>query len=319
MLQVDSLHKTYRDLVALENVSFSIGEGGVVGFLGPNGAGKSTTMNIIVGYTSCDSGTVRVGGCDIREDPIGAKAKIGYLPERPPLYPGMTIEEYLLFVSQLKKAAPKEGLDRHLLSICRSLGLLDVRGRVIGNLSKGYQQRVGFAQALVGFPPLLILDEPTVGLDPAQIADVRRLILELGKRHTVILSSHILSEIQAVCDRVLIIDGGRLKADTMREEWETTLSGGERIVLLVEGAPDVVRPLLAAIPGVEAVRATGQRQEQAREYTLEGKGGAGVRKAVFFRLAEAGLPLLSMHGRKDSLETIFLRVTRADAERGDAV
>ena len=229
MIKVNNLTKKYGSTVALEDVSFSVKKGEVAGFLGPNGAGKSTTMNIITGYLSSTSGTVTIDGFDILEQPTEAKKKIGYLPEVPPLYPDMTVNEYLDFVYELKGAAQKK--EAHFKEICELTGISSVRGRLIRNLSKGYRQRVGIAQTLVGNPPVLILDEPTVGLDPKQIIEVRNLIKKLGQKHTVILSSHILSEVQAVCDRIIVLNNGKLVADSTSESLSDRLTDGHSLIV----------------------------------------------------------------------------------------
>lgn len=229
MIQVKNITKTYGMNKAVDNISFTAEEGEILGFLGPNGAGKSTTMNILTGYISSTSGSAFIGGIDILEDPIAAKKKIGYLPEQPPLYSDMTVDEYLNFIYALKKSKlPK---NTHLSEICELVKITDMRKRLIGNLSKGYRQRVGLAQALVGNPPILILDEPTVGLDPKQIIEIRSLIKKLGENHTVILSSHILPEIQAVCDKIVIINEGKIVADGTLEHLRSEFKSDEQLSL----------------------------------------------------------------------------------------
>ena len=251
MIEVKNLSKHYGQNTAINNISFSVEEGSVVGFLGPNGAGKSTTMNIITGYLSASSGTVTVGGFDILEKPNEVKKLIGYLPEIPPLYPDMTVEEYLNYMYDLKKVTiPRE---KHIKEICELLKISDVYGRLIANLSKGYRQRVGFAQALLGNPSVLILDEPTVGLDPKQIIEIRNMIKELGKSHTIILSSHILPEIQAVCERIIIINKGNLVADGTRESISQSLGGENKVTLCAEGNESEILKGLKNINNVEAV------------------------------------------------------------------
>lgn len=217
MIEVKELTKYYGEHLAVDHLTFSVGEGEILGFLGPNGAGKSTTMNMITGYLSASSGQIRINGTDLYEDPLEAKRNIGYLPELPPLYMDMTVDEYLKFMFRLKKASGMEKREAHIADICERVKLSDVRGRLIRHLSKGYRQRVGIAQAMIGDPKILILDEPTVGLDPNQIMEIRTLIRHLGKEHTVILSSHILQEIQAVCSRILILCEGRLAVDDTKE------------------------------------------------------------------------------------------------------
>ena len=227
MVEVSNITKCYGDKKAVDNVSFTVNSGEILGFLGPNGAGKSTTMNIITGYLSSSSGTVTIDGCEILDDPKGAKSKIGYLPEIPPLYMDMTVQKYLEFMYDLKKV--KLDKEEHIEEVCRLVKISSVSHRLIKNLSKGYKQRVGLAQALLGNPPVLILDEPTVGLDPKQIIEIRNLVKSLGKKHTVILSSHILSEVQAICDRVVIISNGRVVADELTENLSKTLIKSNRL------------------------------------------------------------------------------------------
>ena len=238
MIEVKNLTKRYGDLKAVDDISFSVDSGEVLGFLGPNGAGKSTTMNIITGYISSTSGTVTVDGSEILEEPKKTKAKIGYLPEIPPLYPDMTVRKYLEFMFDLKKVKlPKK---EHVDEVMRLVGLSDMGGRIIKNLSKGYRQRVGFAQALIGNPPVLILDEPTVGLDPKQIIEFRKLIRSLGKKHTVIFSSHVLSEVSATCDRVIVISNGKIVADGKTDELSQSLSGKKKLMITVASESSAV-------------------------------------------------------------------------------
>ena len=239
MIEVKNLTKRYGDLKAVDDISFSVDSGEVLGFLGPNGAGKSTTMNIITGYISSTSGTVTVDGSEILEEPKKTKAKIGYLPEIPPLYPDMTVRKYLEFMFDLKKVKlPKK---EHVDEVMRLVGLSDMGGRIIKNLSKGYRQRVGFAQALIGNPPVLILDEPTVGLDPKQIIEFRKLIRSLGKKHTVIFSSHVLSEVSATCDRVIVISNGKIVADGKTDELSQSLSGKKKLMITENVDVEVVK------------------------------------------------------------------------------
>ena len=248
MIEVRNLTKHYGSKIAVNNISFKAEEGQVLGFLGPNGAGKSTTMNILTGYISSTEGQAFINGVDILEDPIKAKSFIGYLPEQPPLYFDMTVDEYLNFVYHLKKCTlPKVS---HLNEICDIVKLNDVRKRLIKNLSKGYKQRVGFAQALVGNPKVLILDEPTVGLDPKQIIEIRTLIKKLGRNHTIILSSHILPEIQAVCDRIVVINKGRIVADDNADALARNLSADHKLILHIEGSTEEVKKILSSVTDV---------------------------------------------------------------------
>ncbi len=316
-IEVTGLTKRYGTARAVSNLSFSVNEGEVVGFLGPNGAGKSTTMNILTGYLSASAGRVRIGGYDILERPRAAKALIGYLPEQPPLYLDMTAWEYLCFVLRLKRLDKKGAGSEHILDVSERTGIGDVLGRKLGNLSKGYRQRVGLAQALLGEPPVLILDEPTVGLDPRQIIEIRDLIRELGKKHTVILSSHILTEVQAVCPRILIIGGGILLADGAPDALPGSLAGENRLIARIEGPAEMVAALLRGLDGVESVEAADGDGGSAN-WTITHKQGADVRRALFFALAKRGWPLLSLHGGKRTLEEIFLTLTANAAATADA-
>ena len=307
MIEVKNLTKRYGSKVAVNDISFSVGSGEILGFLGPNGAGKTTTMNIITGYLSSTEGTVTVGGSEILADPIKVKGQIGYLPEQPPLYLDMTVMEYLRFMMDLKKVKlPKKS---HIDEVCGLVRIADVKKRLIKNLSKGYRQRVGLAQALLGNPPVLILDEPTIGLDPMQIIDMRDLIRELGRQHTVILSSHILSEIQAVCRRIIIIHQGDLVADGTPETLSRSLSGAHRLILRVAGPQEEAREALANLSGVYRVESLGGREEDGFDFTVEPVEGADIRDDVFFLLAEKGWPLRALRSSELSLEEIFLMLT----------
>ena len=310
MIEVKNLVKQYGAHKAVENISFRIEDGEIVGFLGPNGAGKSTTMNIITGYLSATSGQAIVEGYDILEEPDKAKKNVGYLPELPPLYLDMTVKEYLNFMYDLKKC--KLPRARHLQEICELVKIEHVAGRLIKNLSKGYRQRVGFAQALIGNPKVLILDEPTVGLDPTQIAEMRDLIKRLGKQHTVILSSHILSEIESVCDRIIIINEGHIIADDTAQGLSNTYSNDHRLYVTVAGPRAEVTALLKNIPGVKRVEVIGTR-DNATEYGLDVEDGKPVSATLFERLADRRWPLLGSYNRKLSLEEIFLQLTQKDS------
>lgn len=309
MIQVNGLYKNYGNHPAVRDVSFKIDDGEIVGFLGPNGAGKSTIMNIITGYLSMTKGSVEVDGYSVLDDPAQIRRRIGYLPEQPPLYMDMTVKEYLSFVYDLKKVKfPKEP---HLNEICKLVKLEDVYGRLIRNLSKGYKQRVGIAQALVGNPKVLILDEPTVGLDPKQIIEIRKLIEFLGRNHTVILSSHILSEIQAVCKRILIINQGVIVADDTKENLTRSLSGKNVITVRVEGHQKDVLNLLRSIPGVKTAATGGRRDSKSMDYVVEPMEGIDVRKDIFRAFAESDMPIIGMSTNEMSLEQIFLKLTDA--------
>ena len=310
MIEVNNLCKNYGSKRAVQNISFTAKDGEILGFLGPNGAGKSTTMNILTGYLSATSGQVLINGTDILEAPSEAKKNIGYLPEIPPLYPDMTVDEYLNFVYDLKKCRlPKRS---HLGEICELSKIDDVRKRVIRNLSKGYRQRVGLAQSLVGNPKVLILDEPTVGLDPKQIIEIRSLIKKLGKNHTVILSSHILPEVQAVCDRITVIDNGRLIANDTAENLSHSLSTDRKLCVQIEGPAKEVSSLLSSITGVQEVYEVKALDKKVIEYEILPKEGCDIRREIFKRMAERNYPILLMRSSELTLEEIFLKLTTGD-------
>ncbi len=310
MIEVKNLSKSYGSKLAVDGISFSAGESEILGFLGPNGAGKSTTMNMLTGYLSSSGGQALINGVDILEDPVRAKKDIGYLPEMPPLYLDMTVMEYLSFVYSLKKCKlPKRS---HLAEICNLVKINEVSGRVIRNLSKGYKQRVGLAQALVGNPKVLILDEPTVGLDPKQIIEIRTLIKKLGKNHTVILSSHILSEVQAVCDRIVVIDRGKLVANDTTEHLSHNLSADHKLTIQVEGPTKEVKALLEQIPQMVEVHLNRTIDKTIGEYELNAEEGCDIRREVFKRMAARNYPILLMRSSELTLEEIFLKLTTGD-------
>lgn len=310
MIEVKNLTKQYGSKTAVKNISFSVKEGEILGFLGPNGAGKSTTMNMLTGYISSTSGTALINGIDVLEDPIAAKKCIGYLPEKPPVYGDMTVKEYLNFVYKLKKSKlPRES---HLAEICELVKITDVQNRLIRNLSKGYQQRVGFAQALVGNPGVLILDEPTVGLDPKQIIEIRTLIKRLGKHHTVILSSHILPEVQAVCDRIVVISSGSIVANDTTDALARNLSADHKLVVRAEGSSEEIRKLLSSIPGMEHVHVNREAEPGVWEYFLEAAQGKDIRREVSKKLSSRNYPILMMKSNELTLEEIFLKLTTGD-------
>lgn len=312
MVEVKNLVKKYGDQTALDNVSFTAESGEILGFLGPNGAGKSTTMNIITGYISSTSGTVTVDGCDILDDPTGAKSKIGYLPEIPPLYMDMTVRKYLEFMFNLKKVRlPKK---EHIDEVCAVVKIRDVQDRLIRNLSKGYKQRVGLAQALLGNPPVLILDEPTVGLDPKQIIEMRNLIKGLGKKHTVILSSHVLSEVQATCDRVIIINCGKLVADSKTSSLSETLSSSHNLLLRVIGSPSGIMEALRSVEGVVKVQKGVQVSDDCYEYEVRAEKDTDPSKGIFYAMAKNNSPIVLMRSNELSLEEAFLRLTEPAAQ-----
>ena len=313
MIEATNLVKRYGPHTAVDNASFTIERGEIVGFLGPNGAGKSTTMNILSGYLSSTEGTVTVDGMNILEHPMEAKKKIGYLPENPPLYPEMTVREYLRFAGEIKKV-PSEELPSRMERIMQTVGIQDVAGRLIRNLSKGYKQRVGLAQAMIGDPEILILDEPTAGLDPKQILEIRDLIISLGRDHTVILSSHILPEVSAVCRRILIINDGRIVADDTPENLAHRLLGGSHVLLRVEGPRERVEEALRAVPAVRNVEFQEPQEPGTVEAVAEAEKDRDIRRDVFRAMSGAGLPVLTMRALDMSLEEIFLHLTTKEEE-----
>ncbi len=310
MIQVTGLTRRYGSVLAVSDLSFSIKEGEIVGFLGPNGAGKTTTMNMLTGCLRPSAGTIMLGGFDIDTDAAEARKKIGYLPETPPLYPDMTVEEYLDFVYRLKQC--KLPQEEHIRQVCTMVGLTDVYGRIIRNLSKGYRQRVGLAQALIGNPDILILDEPTVGLDPKQIIEIRETIRSLGQNHTVILSSHILPEVQAVCDRILVIHHGKIVADGTSAELSERMEGAEQLDMTIEGEPAGVLSTLRAVPGIAEAIVT-QEDGKKSIYRITAEPDADIRHSVFDALSQNHMPILSMQQVELSLEDIFLELTEAEA------
>lgn len=322
MIEVENLVKNYGAKCAVDRVSFTVREGEIVGFLGPNGAGKSTTMNIITGYLAATSGSVRVNGIPVDDNDIEVRKLIGYLPEQPPLYLDMTVDEYLSFVCGLKHV--KESRREHLERICEMTGLQQVRQRVIKNLSKGYKQRVGLAQALVGDPQILILDEPTVGLDPIQVVEIRNVIKSLGQSRTVILSSHILPEVQSVCERMLVLNAGRIVADGTPEELSSLLSGHRRLQIKVRGEQDAARAILSGITGINAINLIGEKENGQIDFIVDIQTDTDAREEIFFAFAKAGMPILGMDTVEFSLEDIFLRLTdnkalqAAEGEETDA-
>lgn len=308
MIEVKNLVKRYGDHCAVDHLSFTVEDGQVFGFLGPNGAGKTTTMNIMTGYLAATEGSVRIDGHDILDEPEAAKARIGYLPEIPPLYGDMTAEEYLRFCARLKRI-PKAEQEDQLDRVLTLTHLEDMSGRLIKNLSKGYRQRVGLGQAILGFPSTIILDEPTVGLDPKQVVEIRELIRQLAREHTVILSSHILSEIRAVCDQVLIIRKGKLVACDTPEALEGKLSAGGALELEVRADADQAAAVLETVEGVTGCAVLSRTGGNAR---LSVSWDRDVREAVFYALADAQYPILEMRPRTASLEEAFLDLTDED-------
>ena len=306
MIKIEHLVKNYGPNCAVDDISFEIKKGEIVGFLGPNGAGKSTTMNILTGFLSMTSGSVAIAGLDILDNPLEAKKHIGYLPEQPPLYTDMTVEEYLIFVYNLKNC--KLNRDKHLEEICEVVKIKDVYKRVIKNLSKGYRQRVGIAQTLIGSPEVIIFDEPTVGLDPKQIIEVRNLIRTLGKDHTVILSTHILQEVQAVCDRIIIINKGKIVADELTENITRAVENNRRFTAKICGPQKEVLTFLKNRPGIVYAELLAQRDGDAYTYMIESEVGVDIRKNLFFALAEKRWALVGLEALGMSLEDIFITI-----------
>lgn len=306
MIKIEHLVKNYGSNCAVDDISFEVKKGEIVGLLGPNGAGKSTTMNILTGYLSATSGSVSVAGLDVLDNPLEAKRHIGYLPEQPPLYLDMTVEEYLIFNYNLKGC--KLNRTKHLEEICDVVKIRDVYHRVIKNLSKGYRQRVGIAQALIGSPEVIIFDEPTVGLDPKQIIEVRNLLRNLGKDHTVILSTHILQEVQAVCDRIVIINKGKIVADEQTENITRAVENNRRFQLKICGPQKEVLAMLRSKPGIVYAEVLSQRDGDAYCYNIESEVGLDIRKSLFYTLAEKNWPLIGMEALGMSLEDIFIAI-----------
>ena len=306
MIKIENLVKRYGQKYALDGISLEINHGDVVGFLGPNGAGKSTAMNIITGYLSASSGNVYINDVSVLDDPILVKSMIGYLPEQPPLYIDMTVREYLNFVFDLKKCTYSR--KKHIDEICSVVKITDVSNRVIRNLSKGYRQRVGIAQALIGNPPIIIMDEPTVGLDPKEIIEIRSLIRRLGERHTIILSSHILSEIQAICERIVIIDSGRIVADKPTDELARFVQANKKYNVKVAGPRSEVLALLTSLDGIKSALHTGEEDGGVYIYTVEAEAGVDVRKLIFSSLAENGWPMMGLEEQTVTLEDVFISI-----------
>ena len=313
MIKIEHLVKHYGKIKAVNDISFTIEDGEIVGFLGPNGAGKSTAMNILCGYLSSTSGKAEINGIDILENPIEAKKQIGFLPELPPLYPDMTVEEYLNFIYDLKGTTLKK--DEHLAEVCRVTSIEHVRGRIIRNLSKGYKQRVVIAQALIGNPPELIFDEPTVGLDPRQIVEVRNLIKMLGQKHTVILSTHILSEVQAVCDRIIIINKGQIVANEKTEEISRAVTNVSKLTVKVCGPEKTVANALKGVVGVSSVEILGKQDGDSTTFVVESQPGVDLRKPIFHLAATNSWPIIGMEAQGLNLEDVFITAVDEEEER----
>ena len=311
MIEVNNLVKRYGDHTAVDHLSFKIEKGKIYGFLGPNGAGKSTTMNMITGYIASTEGTVRIDGHDILEEPEAAKKCIGYLPEQPPLYFDMTVLEYMKFVADLKKI-PKDKKATMIEEVMDMVKISDMRNRLIKNLSKGYRQRVGLAEAIMGYPEVIILDEPTVGLDPKQIIEIRTLIKDLKKKHTVILSSHILSEVSAVCDYVLIISHGKLVASDTPENLGKLAEGSNTLEMLIKGEKSQIKQALESIEGVNSVTIEKDEKQNLWSAKVSTEENNDIREKVFYKMSDINSPIYEMKSKKVSLEEIFLELTASE-------
>ncbi|HHV60880.1 MAG TPA: ATP-binding cassette domain-containing protein [Clostridiaceae bacterium] len=313
MIEIIDLTKNYGLVTGVKNLNFTVEKGEILGFLGPNGAGKSTTMNIITGFIPSTSGTVKVCGYDILDEPREVKKRIGYMPEQPPLYFDMVVKDYLDFVCDLK-LVDKRKKKSQISDIMELVKITHVKDRLIKNLSKGYKQRVGLAQALVGNPEVIILDEPTVGLDPKQIIEMRKLIKALGKDHTVILSSHILPEVSAVCDRVVIINQGEIAAVDTPENLSKGFGKSSKFTIRIAGPQKSVFNLLKQVYGIRYVDVHASNEKDICDYIIETEKDIDVRRPVFFELAKVGYPILELKSLDMSLEDIFLRIVTNEKE-----
>ena len=314
MIEVSNLVKKYGDHTAVDHLSFQIEKGKIYGFLGPNGAGKSTTMNMITGYIASTEGKVMIDGHDILEEPEAAKKCIGYLPEMPPLYFDMTVLEYMKFAADLKKI-PRNQKDKQIKEVMDMVKITDMKDRLIKNLSKGYRQRVGLAQAILGYPEVIILDEPTVGLDPKQIIEIRDLIKSQKQQHTVILSSHILSEVRAVCDYVLIISHGKLVASDTPDNLERLAAGSNSLLMKVKGEKDTIRKDLETIEGVTGVEMSYDSDEELWKTKVSIQENVDIREKVFYAMAKANCPIYEMQVKRVSLEDVFLELTEGEKKK----
>lgn len=314
MIEVENLTKKYGNHVAVDNLSFRVERGMIYGFLGPNGAGKSTTMNMMTGYIAATSGTVKINGYDILKDPEKAKKSIGYLPELPPVYQDMTVYEYLKFAAELKQVKKSER-KQQIEDIMKQTSIDDVKNRLIRNISKGYRQRVGLAQAIIGYPEVIILDEPTVGLDPKQIIEIRELIKELAKKHTIILSSHILSEVSAVCDHIMIISKGKLVASDTPEGLMAMLKGGKQLQLCVMGEQDKLEEILKNMSEIKEYTFLAPKEEGCVNVSIQTVPETDIRKKLFYELVNADMPIMELGLNEKSLEDVFLELTGDEEEQ----
>lgn len=308
MIEVKNLVKKYGDHLAVDHLSFHVEKGKIYGFLGPNGAGKSTTMNIMTGYIASTDGEVIINGHNILEEPEEAKKCIGYLPEQPPLYFDMTVKEYLKFAAELKKV-PRDRRENQIKDVMKMVGITNMQERLIKNLSKGYRQRVGLAQAILGYPEIIILDEPTVGLDPKQIIEIRELIRKLAKNHTIILSSHILSEVSEVCDYILIINNGKLVASDTTDNLEKMTMGSNTLELSVKGDRERLKNILDQMEEIREVEWVKSEEQDLVSLKITTDENTDVREKIFYKMAEKQMPIMDMHSTRISLEDIFLELT----------
>lgn len=311
VIEIENLEKRYGKNIAVDGLSLNIEKGRVYGFLGPNGAGKSTTMNIITGYIGATKGTVKIDGHDIFKEPQQAKKSVGYLPEMPPLYQEMTVYEYLRFVAELKKI-PKKEREKSIQEVLEKTKTLEVSGRLIRNLSKGYKQRVGIAQAIMGMPEVIILDEPTVGLDPKQIIEIRQLIKELGQEHTVILSSHILSEISEVCEYIYIISKGKLVAEGTEEDLTQEKAGENHLQVTVKGSAKEIKDLLDSIEGIHSYEFLDNKEQDIVKLLILSDRETDIREELFFLCAQNHMPIIEMNFKQKTLEDIFIELTKEE-------
>ncbi len=316
MVEVINLTKKYGNKIGVKNISFTAEKGEILGFLGPNGAGKSTTMNVITGYRPPTEGKVLIGGYDIAEKPLEAKKRLGYLPEIPPLYPELKVKSYLKFICDLKGYS-RQKRESHINEIMDLVKITDVKDRLIKNLSKGYRQRVGLAQALVSSPDVLIMDEPTVGLDPKQIQEMRSLIKSLGKEHTIILSSHILAEVSMICDKVIIIKKGEIAAIDTPENLAKNMAAAECFQAKIKGPGEWIADIIRGIDGVKSVKQSQDKSDINAglfNYLIENTKSVDVRTPLFFKMAELGYPIHEIKSVAVNLEDIFLQLTSEENE-----